>query len=65
MVDFVEEGTSERAFGFNSDGGSVFEEGFDFDLFRARNEAVDFGDREAAFVVTFEFSFGFNDFWVD
>lgn len=65
MVDFVEESAGEGAFGFDTDGGAVFKEGFDFNFSGAFDEAVDGGDGKAAFVVFFEFAVGLDDFWVD
>ena len=65
MVDFVKKSSSKRVFGFDADGGSVFEEGLDFDLFRTRDEAVNRRDRETTFIVFFGLAFGFDDFWVN
>ena len=44
---------------------AVFEEGFDAGFWVARDEAVDGGDGETAFVVGGEFAFVFDDFGVD
>ena len=65
VVNFVEQGAGEIIFGSQADFGAVFEEGFDLDLFGAGNEAVEFGDGEAAFVVGLGFAVGFDDFGVD
>ncbi len=65
VVDFVEEGAGEGAFGFDADRSAVFEECLDLDFGGAFNEAVDEGNREATFVIFFGFAFGFDDFWVD
>ena len=65
MVDFVEERAGEGSFGFDADWSSIFKKGFNFDLVRARDTAVDRRDGEAAFVVFFDFTFSFDDFGVD
>ena len=65
VVDFVEQGAGEVIFGFQADFGAVFEEGFDLDFFGAGDEAVEFGNGEAAFVVGLRFAVGFDDFGVD
>ena len=61
----MEQGAGEVIFGFQADFGAVFEERLDLDLFGAGNQAVEFGDREAAFVVGLGFAVGFDDFGVD
>ena len=65
VVNFVEEGAGEVIFGSQADFGAVFEEGFDLDFLGAGNEAVEFGNGEAAFVVGLGFAVGFDDFGVD
>lgn len=65
VVDFMEQDAGEGAIGLDADFGAVFEEGFDFGLFGAGDKAVDFRNRETAFIVFFEFAFGFYDFGVD
>lgn len=65
MVDFVHEDAREEAVGFEADFLAIFELGFDFGLVGATNETVDFGDREAAFVIFGDFAFGADNFGVD
>ena len=65
VVNLVEQGAGEVIFGFQADFGAIFEEGFDLDLFGTGNEAVEFGDGEAAFVVGLGFAVGFDNFGVD
>ncbi len=65
MVDFVKEGASEGIFGFDADGGAVFEHRLDFNFGGARNLAVNGGNGEAALEVGDDFAFGFDDFGVD
>lgn len=65
VVDFVEQGAGEIAFSLEADLSAVGELGFDFDFFRTRDEAVDFGDGETALVIGLGFAFGFDDFGVD
>ena len=65
MVDFVEKDAGELAFGFDADFGAVFELGFDFGLMRAGNHTIDSRNRETAFVIFFDFTFGLDDFGVN
>lgn len=65
MVDFVEQDAGEVGFGFDTDFGAVFEAGFDFDFGGAGDEAVEFRDGKATFVVGLGFASGFNNFGVD
>ena len=52
-------------FGFDADGGAVFEQGFDFDFVRTRNLAINGGNGETTLIVFGDFAFGFDDFRVD
>lgn len=65
VVDFVEKGASEEAFGFEADFVAVFEEGFDFGFAGAADAAIDLGDREATLIVSLDFAFGADDFGVN
>lgn len=65
VVDFVEESASEEAFGLEADFVTIFEEGLHFNLMGAGDAAVDFGNRETAFVINFFFTFGTDDLGVD
>lgn len=65
MVDFVLKGAGEVAAGLNTNVGTVFEKSFDLALFGAGDEAVNFWNREATFVIFDGFAVGFDDFGVD
>ena len=61
----MQECASKVTFSFDANLMSVFEKGFDFDFFGATNHAIDFGYREATFLLFNDFTFGFDDFGVD
>lgn len=65
MVDFVHEGASEIIVGFDADFTTILELGFDFDFAGTGDETIDFGDREAAFVLGDGATFGADDFGID